>query len=87
MGEMKYAVVLDESGKEQLVIFPKAFDHDAFAEVLSRIRVGGRNWRREFRKPVSAGFTNGRRCYGRSETLNLDSREFIDTELLARGGW
>lgn len=86
MNEMKYVVVLDESGKEQLVIFPKDFDHDAFAEVLSNIRVGGRNWRREFRKPVSAGFTNGRRCYGRSETLNLDSRELIDTELLARGG-
>ena len=27
----------------------------------------------QFRKKVSAGFTNGISCYGRSETLNLDS--------------
>ena len=85
MREMKYVVVEDESGAEQLIVFPKVFDHDAFAEVLSHIRVGGRNWRREFRKPVSAGFTDGQRCYGRSETLGLDCRP-VDTELLAKGG-
>jgi hypothetical protein len=84
--EMKYVVVEDESGAEQLIVFPKVFDHDAFAEVLSHIRVGGHNWRREFRKPVSAGFTDGNSCYGRSETLDIDCRP-IDTELLQKGGF
>lgn len=83
--EMKYVVVEDKSGSEQLIVFPKVFDHDAFADVLSYIRVGGSNWRREFRKPVSAGFTDGKRCYGRSETLNLNSRH-VDTDLLQKGG-
>ena len=33
-----------------------------------------RNWKRESWRPISAGFTNGETCYGRSESLNLDSR-------------
>lgn len=86
MDEMKYVVVEDESGAEQLIVFPKVFDHDVFAEVLSYIKVGGRNWRREFRKPVSAGFTDGHRCYGHSETLGLAART-TDAELLAKGGY
>lgn len=83
--EMKYVVVLDEEDKESLFIFPKSIDHDAFAEVLSHIKTGGRNWKRMYRKPVSAGFTDGARCYGRSELLGLDSRK-RDTELLLKGG-
>lgn len=85
MSEMKYVVVLDEDDKEALFIFPKCFDHDSFAEVLSYIRTGGRNWKRMYRKPISAGFTDGSHCYGRSELLNLDSRK-CDTELLLNGG-
>ena len=85
MGEMKYVVVADESGTEQLVVFPKAIDHDAFAEVLSHIKTGGRNWRREFRRPVSAGFTDGQKCYGCSETLSLECRP-VDDLLLQKGG-
>ena len=83
--EMKYVVVLDEDHKEALFVFPKCFDHDAFSEVLSYIKTGGRNWKRDYRKPLSAGFTDGKRCYGRSELLNLDSRK-SDTELLLKGG-
>lgn len=75
MIEMKYVVVKTEDDKEELYIFPKTIDHDRFAEVLNYIKHGdGRNWKRIFRKPVSAGFTDGISCYGRSETLNLDSR-------------
>lgn len=85
MAEMKYVVVEDEGGAEHLFVFPKAFDHDAFAEVLSHIKTGGRNWTRQYRKPVAAGFTDGIRCYGRSETLDLSSRK-IDAELLEKGG-
>lgn len=85
MIEMKYVVAKDESGNEQIFIFPKQIDHDAFAEVLSYIKTGGRNWKREYREPVSAGFTDGLKCYGRSETLNLDSRQ-IDATFLNEGG-
>lgn len=85
MYEMKYVVLADEEVGEHMFIFPKCFDHDAFAEVQSYIKTGGSNWTRQFRKPVSAGFTDGNRCYGRSESLNLDSRK-EDTELLQKGG-
>lgn len=80
MREMKYVVVKTDVG-EQIYVFPKQIDHDAFAEVLSYIKMGGRNWKREYREPVSAGFTDGVECYGRSETLNLNSRS-IDADLL-----
>lgn len=81
MKEMKYVVVKDKSGNEQIYIFPKQIDHDAFAEVLSHIKTGGRDWRREYREPVSAGFTDGVICYGRSETLDLECRP-TDAEML-----
>ena len=84
--EMKYVVVVAENDVEQLFTFPKSINHDAFAEILSYIKVGeGRNWRREFRKPVSAGFTDGVQCYGKSESLALASRP-EDTALLQAGG-
>ena len=83
--EMKYVVVDSEAG-EQMFIFPKNIDHDAFTEVLSYIRQGSkRDWNRIHRKPVSAGFTDGTRCYGRSETLVMASR-IDDTALLRNGG-
>ncbi|GAC1605795.1 MAG: hypothetical protein NVS3B3_04340 [Aquirhabdus sp.] len=85
MSEMKYVVVHSEETGEQLFTFPKNINHDAFADVLRRIKTEGRNWTRPFRKPISAGFTDGNRCYGRSETLDLDSRP-VDTELLLKGG-
>lgn len=73
MREMKYVVVKTDAG-EQIYVFPKQIDHDAFAEVLSYIKMGGRNWKREYREPVSAGFTDGATCYGRSESLEIGSR-------------
>ena len=83
--EMKYVVVWSEAG-EHLFVFPKSINHDSFAEVLSYIKEGTtRNWNRIHRSPVSAGFTDGLTCYGRSETLGLGSR-VIDTEILKNGG-
>jgi len=74
MVEMKYVVVSSDEAGEQLFIFPENIDHDVFAGVLSYIKHGGRNWTRPHRKPVSAGFTDGKECYGHSETLGLGSR-------------
>ena len=85
-GEMKYVVVESEEQGKQMFIFPKNIDHDSFADVLSYIKVGSpQNWKRAYREPVSAGFTDGTVCYGRSETLNLASLP-TDTALMLKGG-
>lgn len=84
--EMKYVVVRSEEAGEQMFIFPKSINHNDAAEVLSHIKHGTeRNWTRVYRKPVSAGFTDGLVCYGRSESLNLASRQ-SDSALLKTGG-
>lgn len=84
--EMKYVVVHSDEAGEQLFIFPKSINHDEFAEVLSYIKQGdSQNWKRIFRAPIAAGFTDGVKCYGLSETLRLKSRPG-DAELLNRGG-
>lgn len=88
MIEFKYVVVSVRSGRftEQMFIFPKTVNHDEFAETLRRMKSGDhRNWTRPYGEPISAGFTNLTSCYGRSETLNIDSRQ-ADTELLFCGG-
>lgn len=84
--EMKYVVVTCEEAGEQLFVFPHNVDHDEFASVLSYIKTGGVCWTRPVRMPVSAGFTDGQHCYGRSETLNLESLP-EDTALLLSGGY
>lgn len=85
--EMKYVVVESEEQGEQLFIFPKNIEHDRFVDGLKAIRIGDdRNWKRIYREPISAGFTDLKRCYGRSETLDLDSRNGADTTLLMNSG-
>jgi thioredoxin-related protein len=86
MQEMKYVVVKSEEQGEQLFVFPSNVNHDSFAEILSYIKFGdGKNWQRIYRETVSAGFTDGSKCYGKSETLNISSRP-EDTQLLLKGG-
>ena len=86
MIETKYVVVTSDEFGEQLFTFPKSVDHDAFADVLNYIKHNpGRNWKRVHKEPVSAGFTDGITCFGRSETLELDSRPVEDTALLNYG--
>lgn len=86
MNEMKYVVVKSEEQGKQMFIFPKNIDHDSFAEVLSYIKVGTpQNWNRVYRETVSAGFTDGKTCYGRSETLGLEADKG-DTALMLNGG-
>lgn len=84
MREMKYVVTKTQDGPEQIFIFEKSIDHGRFYEVLNYIKEG--DWKREFRKLISAGFTDGKICWGRSESLNKDSRPKEDTILLQTSG-
>lgn len=75
-----------ENGSEEIIIFPKTINHDCFAEVQGHIKnqTHGK-WHRVRRVPVSAGFVtftkNGATCFGKSETLGLETRE-QDTDIL-----
>lgn len=64
--EMKYVCTINEDNLKEIFFFDKHINHDWFYEVVGHMED-------QFRKKVSAGFTNGLSCYGRSETLNLDS--------------
>lgn len=64
--EMKYVCTVNEDNLKEIFFFDKHINHDWFYEVVGHMED-------QFRKKVSAGFTNGLSCYGRSETLNLDS--------------
>lgn len=83
---MKYICTADISGYEQVFVFPQEIDHDAMAEVLSRIKNQTHgNWERVFREPVSAGFvTEDMNCIGESLTLGLSARKEEDTKILRR---
>ena len=88
MKEMKYIVTQRESELtnimiDEIFIFPKSVNHDCFAEMANAIKnqTGG-NWHRVRREVVSAGFTDGVKCYGKSESLHLESRKDVDTQLL-----
>jgi len=80
---MKYIVTESDEGKREIFLFPRAVNHDAMAEALYGIKDQTRgDWRRIRRKPVSAGFVEGGKCVGRSESLNLNSQAG-DTALLS----
>lgn len=81
---MKYIVTKMDDGTEELFMFPKSIDHDKFADAVDRIRrrTGFMGWERDSRTPIAAGFTDGVKCVGRSETLGLDSRGPIDEALI-----
>lgn len=83
---MKYVVTKDEDGVVELFMFPKQYHHDDFAETISGLKtfVNGNpdNWERKYKEPIAAGFTDGKTCFGRSETLDLDSRGRLDEMLL-----
>ena len=82
---MKYIVVILD-GQEHLFVFPRTVDHDHMAEAIGMIRFGGaRNWVRSYMDAdiVGAGFIDNGVCHGRSETLDIKSRNERDTALLA----
>jgi len=76
-----------ETHEEEIIVFPRTIDHDCMAEVCSRIKNQSHGqWHRVHRTVVSAGFVDLRtdgimRCYGRSESLNTESR-LVDTSIL-----
>lgn len=82
---MKYIVILIDN-KETIFVFPKVIDHDRFFENLCHIRMGpDHNWQRHVigtEYPIAAGFTDGLTCWGKSETLKLESRGDQDLILL-----
>lgn len=82
---MKY-VVIQLGEKESIFVFPRDVDHDRMFEACEAIRFGNeRTWERKIRmngEAIAAGFIDGGKCHGRSETLNLDSRGDADTALL-----
>ena len=74
----------NENRKDEIIVFPRSINHDCMAEGMRRVRTQTwGNWKRLTRTPVSAGFVSpDGECYGRSETLNLDSLKAEDTALL-----
>lgn len=83
---MKYVVIRDKNGKEEIFIFGRHINHDDFAEVVGYIKRRDpskhhSHWERGYCEPIAAGFYDGK-CFGRSETLNLDSRGRLDEMLI-----
>ena len=87
---MKYIVTKDENGKEEIFIFPKQYHHDDFADIVCGLKTFINNdpftWERLYKQPIAAGFTDGKQCLGRSETLSLDSRGRLDEMLIDGNG-
>lgn len=84
---MKYLVTVLE-GEEVIFVFPRSVDHDRMKEAMEAIRFGtSRDWRRKLRESevIAAGFVTNGRCHGKSETLDLESRGEVDTNLLRSG--
>lgn len=80
---MKYIVTLDENDIEEIFIFPESVNHDVFANSVGRMKNQSHgSWVRITRDPISAGFTDGTTCWGRSETLGIDSRPEEDARLI-----
>lgn len=82
---MKY-IVIKIADKEAIFVFPRAVDHDRFAEGIGAIRMGPENnWNRSLRscEVISAGFIDAGQCGGYSETLEVGARVIEDNALLA----
>ena len=82
---MKYIVTKTPEGTEEIFIFPKAVHHNDMAEAVQRLKKHDpllyAKWERITREPISAGFVEGGKCVGNSESLMLASRP-EDTDLL-----
>ena len=89
---MKYIVMQHDDGTEVPIIFPNHpdFTHATLFDMVRRVKTPGANWKKCFINPVvSAGFIEleSMKCYGRSESLNVDSRPEEDAELILTYNW
>lgn len=86
LNKMKY-IVMNLDNKEVPICFGSTLPHDYVAEAIRVVRMPepGGSWSRRYRdaKCISAGFVDiNLKCFGRSDSLWIDSRPEIDTELL-----
>ena len=87
--QMKYvAASVTHPGRdkevEYIFIFPEFINHNQFADTMRRMCDSssyGNEQLLDFRI-VGAGFTDGKQCWGRSETLNCNSRGVLDSNLI-----
>ena len=81
---MKYIVTGNiDTDEQEIFIFSENIHHDCFAEFVGHYKTQkGGDWKRVRRQPISAGFTDGVKCWGYSETLKLKSRKHLDAELI-----
>jgi len=85
---MKYVVMKDTEGKETIFIFDESINHDCMAEVAGHIKNQSYgHWERVRRSPVAAGFTDGIKCWGLSESLDMKSRGDVDAKLIKSRGY
>jgi hypothetical protein len=81
---MKYIVTKQSDDTEEIFIFPDAVHHKDMAQAVEHLKYHPADrtaWRRLYREPISAGFVEGGKCVGNSESLMLTSRP-EDTALL-----
>lgn len=79
--KFKYISTTSKEAGDQIFLFSKFVDHDCMYEVIKHFEQEG-STDHDFRRKLGAGFTDFKTCYGRSETLNLNSRDDLDTALL-----
>lgn len=85
---MKY-IVLSNNKEELIFTFPNSVMHVDMLEAVQtmRITLNSRDWERKFRyfECISAGFIDeNNNCWGESESIGVEAREYEDTELLKR---
>lgn len=83
---LKYIVTVnhDQDEKEEIFIFSDSVIHNCLAEGVGYLKnsFSDRNWKRERREVIAAGFTDGETCWGESESLRMKSRKELDAKLL-----
>lgn len=92
---MKYIIFDAAWGDYKKTLYVMHHEHLAHSQVFESIQNFLQNGKSEYADikcivtPVSAGFVNqtraGLECFGRSESMNLESRGFTDTVILTRG--
>lgn len=87
---MKY-IAAKLGNQEFIVTFPIFINHDYFwnAVKTTRFDIGLRDWERKLYEAevIGAGFIRDGKCYGRSETLGVDSRGDLDSSLITKNGF